>query len=236
MTLDGADRTGKLPAGGRTQAERRRSSDRRMIKAAMQLIAEKGVAGTSLAEIGIAAGYSRGLPAERFGTKLGLMEAVIDSMEAWFARHAPMAVGDSRGLAAVLARADAHVEGALRSPVATTVLYSLSLDSIQVFPELRRRAVALNDSFREGFAFHLREARQAREIPASVDCDVAAALIVSLLRGIFMQWLTDRGHTDLAAVRPQLLMFITHALAGAPPAARTINRRARQRRPSGEHE
>lgn len=232
MTLDGTERTGKLAASGRTQAERRRSSDRRMIKAAMQLIAEKGVAGTSLAEIGIAAGYSRGLPAERFGTKLGLMEAIIDSMEAWFARHAPTAVADSRGLAAVLARADAHVEGALRSPVATAVLYSLSLDSIQVFPALRRRAVALNDSFREGFAVHLREARDVGEIPASTDCDLAAALIVSLLRGVFMQWLTDRDGTDLALVRPQVLSFITHALAGAPPAARTIHRRARQRRPS----
>ena len=46
----------------RTQAERRAESDSRMLRAATQLIAKHGSAGVSLAKIGVAAGYSRGLP------------------------------------------------------------------------------------------------------------------------------------------------------------------------------
>jgi AcrR family transcriptional regulator len=230
MAWVGTDRIGKVSTGGRTQAERRQESDRRMIKAAMRLIAEKGAAGTSLAEIGIAAGYSRGLPAERFGTKLGLMEAILDSMDAWFAQHAPTAVGSSRGLAAVLARADAHIEGALRSPVATAVLYTLLLDSMQLFPELRPRTLALSESFRQGFLCHLIEARDAGEIPATVDCEAAAALIVSLLRGVFMQWLADRESVGLAPLRPLILSFITNALGCVPPAPAADVRRVRKGR------
>ena len=63
------------------QAERRGESDRRMMRAAARLIACKGVAGTSLAEVGVAAGYSRGLPVERYGTKLGLVRALLAATE-----------------------------------------------------------------------------------------------------------------------------------------------------------
>src|SRR5947209_5259489 len=89
------------------QAERRRVSDSRMLQAAMRIIAEKGAAGATLAEIGVAAGYSRGLPAERFGTKLVLLNALMDSMEDWFQKRVGPAVAGKRGLAAVLARIEA---------------------------------------------------------------------------------------------------------------------------------
>ena len=44
-----------------TQAERTEISDSRMLDAAVSLIVEHGPAGTSLKEVGMLAGYSRGL-------------------------------------------------------------------------------------------------------------------------------------------------------------------------------
>lgn len=65
----------------RSQAERRAESDRRMMLAALKLIAEKGSTGISMAEVGLAAGYSSGLPAARYGSKLAMLEAVVDFSE-----------------------------------------------------------------------------------------------------------------------------------------------------------
>src|SRR5262245_47190666 len=97
------------------QDERRRASDARMLRAAMAIIAQKGAGGASLAEIGVAAGVSRGLPAERFGTKLALLHALMDFMEGWFAERLRKAVGDKTGMDAVRARIDAHIDSACAS-------------------------------------------------------------------------------------------------------------------------
>src|SRR5262245_25666186 len=57
----------------RTQAERRSQSEGALLDAAAELIAERGVEGTSLASIGERAGVSRGLPTHHFGSKDALV-------------------------------------------------------------------------------------------------------------------------------------------------------------------
>src|SRR5215470_6241086 len=125
------------PKSPSRQDERRRASDARMLRAAMNIIAQKGAAGASLAEIGVAAGFSRGLPAERFGTKLALLNALMDFMEHWFAERVRAATRGRTGLDAVRARIDAHIDSACASPVATAALYSLFVESLCAIPELQ---------------------------------------------------------------------------------------------------
>ena len=55
--------------GRLTQAERTEISDQRMFDATVQLVVEHGPAGTSLKDVGVLAGYSRGLASHRFGSK-----------------------------------------------------------------------------------------------------------------------------------------------------------------------
>ena len=57
---------------GLTQDERAARSDARMGDAAVSLICERGAAGTTLTDVGMRAGYSRGLASARFGSKAGL--------------------------------------------------------------------------------------------------------------------------------------------------------------------
>ncbi|WP_141014684.1 TetR/AcrR family transcriptional regulator [Nocardioides sambongensis] len=72
----------------RTQAERSNESRRRLIEAAITLLAERGYAGASLAAIGERAGVSRGLVTHHFGSKeqciaevtTFIREAVIDRL------------------------------------------------------------------------------------------------------------------------------------------------------------
>ena len=54
----------------RTQEERREEAERRILEAATRIIGKTGVETFTLADVGEAAGYSRGLPAHYFKTKL----------------------------------------------------------------------------------------------------------------------------------------------------------------------
>jgi AcrR family transcriptional regulator len=199
----------KLPS---RQNERRRASDARMLRAAMAIIAQKGAAGASLAEIGVAAGFSRGLPAERFGTKLAMLNALMDFMEGWFAERLLKAVGDKTGLDAVRARIDAHIDSACASPVATAALYSVFVESLCAIPELQPRTRALSASFHDGFRDHLGQAKRRGELRAGVDCAKMANIIVGMLRGLIIQSLLEGDAVRLAANRAQIHAFIDAGL------------------------
>src|SRR6201995_6192699 len=62
---------------GLTQLERSALSDARMADAAVALICERGAGATTLKDVGLRAGYSRGLASYRFGSKAGLWSFLI---------------------------------------------------------------------------------------------------------------------------------------------------------------
>ena len=178
----------------------------------MRLIARKGSAGTTLAEIGVAAGYSRGLPSERFGTKHALLDALIDRTEVAFQAQLAIDVGSKSGLAAVEARMEAHLNGAVRSPDGVRALYLIYMESLTVAPELHARIVAQGDAYREGFVRHLREARRAGEVRADTDLQLHATIILGALRGLLTQWLIDPAAIDVAASKGALIAFVRRSL------------------------
>jgi AcrR family transcriptional regulator len=194
------------------QDERRRTSDARMLRAAMAIIAKKGAAGASLAEIGVAAGFSRGLPAERFGTKLAMLNALMDYMEGWFAERLHKAIGNRTGLDAVRARIDAHIDGFSASPVATAALYSLFVESLCAIPDLQPRTRALSASFHDGFRTHLGQAKRRGELRTGIDCIKMANILVGMLRGLIIQALLEGDAAQLAANRAQMHAFIDTGL------------------------
>lgn len=181
----------------RTQAERRAQSDREMMRAATRLIAANGSAGVSLATIGIEAGYSRGLPAERYGSKVRLLEAVIDASDAWFRRRLRPRLQGRHGLAALRERIRAHLETVRDSTMPTVALYQLIVDSTAGTPDLQPRVKALNRSYRESVVGDLEEARERGEVLATLDIEGHALLIVGAMHGIAMQSLIDPARTDV---------------------------------------
>jgi AcrR family transcriptional regulator len=198
-----------------------------MLRAAMSIIGQKGAAGATLAEIGIAAGFSRGLPAERFGTKFALLNALMDFMEGWFAERLRKAVSEKTGLEAVRARIDAHVDSACASPVATAALYSLFVESLCAIPELQPRTRALSASFHDGFRSHLEQARRAGELREGVDCAKMANVLVGMLRGLIIQSLLEGDAAGLATNRAQIHAFIEAGLRKNGAGARALRTRRR---------
>src|SRR5690349_25093328 len=65
------------PAVRRTQQERREETERRVLAAATALIAQRGSRALTLAEVGEAAGYSRGIVSHHFGSRENLLRAVM---------------------------------------------------------------------------------------------------------------------------------------------------------------
>lgn len=61
----------------RTQQERTAESTRRLLAAAVELMAEKGFERTTAMEIGERAGYSRSMVRSRYGSKEGLLESLL---------------------------------------------------------------------------------------------------------------------------------------------------------------
>lgn len=192
----------------RTQQDRREQSDRRIIRAATRLIARNGSARTSMAEIGLAAGYSRGLPSERFGTKDVLLKSVVAQIEEAFQTRLAAELGDKTGLAAIEARISAHLDGALKGADGVRALYLLYMESLTVAPELHRQIAQIGHDNRGGFADHLREARRRGEIEGDIDPKAHATVILGAIRGVIIQWVIDPRAVDLMEAKAVLIAMV----------------------------
>ena len=101
----------------RTQKERRAASEAALLDAAEELFAEQGVAGTTLAEIGLRAGYSRGLGAFSFGTKARLVERVAQRARSRFLSEAQAQQSNAAdGRSKLLSIADFYMRSACSAP------------------------------------------------------------------------------------------------------------------------
>src|SRR5688500_11779761 len=94
------------PSAKQEQSERSQDA---LIHAATSLFAERGYRGTSVQAIGERAGVSRGSIFWHFGSKEGLLWAVVErSFRSWEAEILVPDVGDARGIEAVRRGLRAH--------------------------------------------------------------------------------------------------------------------------------
>src|SRR5580693_854740 len=79
----------------RTQQERSSQAEKALMDAATELFARRGVDQTSLADVGEAAGYSRGLVNHHFGTKATLVERLARRAQTDFVTNFDEVGGDA---------------------------------------------------------------------------------------------------------------------------------------------
>jgi AcrR family transcriptional regulator len=183
----------QLPARARrlTQEERTDLSDRRMIECAVQLIVERGISGTKLTDVGLQAGYSRGLAAMRFGTKAGLLSRVARYVTENWVTHLKAAVGHKTGLAAVLAAIDAQELAIAETPAEMRALYAIFFHSSDPSAEYRVDVARTLTAQRRDLANWLRDSREAGEILSRLDPSRIAAQVLNSMIGIVYQWIMD---------------------------------------------
>jgi len=197
-----------------------------MLRAAMRLIAKQGYTKTTLAQIGEASGYSRGLVSHRFGSKEGLLQVLVSgSAGRFFEEQVLPAIEGRSGLAALSVMVDTYLNELVVREERLRAIYVLMGEALGPVPEIREVFVKLNGAFRDSARASIEAGVEDGELRGDLDAVAESALFVGMLRGVAMQWVTEPGCFDLAAVRVSLKDALTRHLAaggGAPAiAART---------------
>lgn len=175
----------------RTQAERREESGRRLITAAIELIAEQGVSAATFEAIGRRAGYSRGLATQKFGSKQGLIDAVVDHLHA---RHDATVRNegllDMPGLDGLLAYVSLHFRDAEKDPE-NFAYYALMASTISEMSDMRRSFAASHHRIEQLLESFVRKGQAEGTIAKHLNAEDAALTIGSQLLGISVQRMVD---------------------------------------------
>lgn len=196
-----------------SHADRRARAERRMLDAAVRLIAEHGVDGVTLSQVGEAAGYSRGLPAHYFGRKDVLVAAAARHIVSGFllARTRRQAGAPDRGLAGLLNAADHYLAAVERDPTTMRALLRLQSEA-HGRPLLLAATVELNATSAADCARRIREGQADGEIDPDADPDASGVLIIGQLRGAAAQWLVDPGSIAMDGLRAAMRRSLSRSL------------------------
>ena len=187
-----------------------------MLDAAAELIAAGGLASMTLAAIGERSGYSRGLVTARFGSKEGLVDALIHRV--WRMLHdrgvVPLS-GEAPGLPGLLALVDGIRELTEQAPGEARALFALMFEALGQDPALRQRMARFHDAMAAEIATTLRRGHDDGSVWADADPERGAALVVATLDGLAFSWLLAPDSIDLAAGYADLGRLIEQRFA--PP-------------------
>ncbi len=193
------------------QQLRTERSTHALLEAAADLIAEGGLESLTFAAIGERAGYSRGLVTARFGSKDGLIGALIDRyVTGWRHKNVLPRTRDRSGLEGTLVLIDSIRAQAAKDPRALRVLYALMFEAIGPDDALRQRFAKFHKGFRADFATYVNKGRGDGSIRKEIVPCSEAALLVGGLSGIAYQWLLDPSKFDPVAAL-EYLRDTTHA-------------------------
>lgn len=188
-----------------TQKQRRAATERRLLDAALALIAQSGSRSVSTAQIGAAAGYSRGIVTHQFGSKQELLQ-----------------------------RAAQHAQELLDiSPVASGLAWMLELidryfsyagePSMRAFLLMWGEAVANDENVRDIYAERdgwfrtliseaVVDGMKEGSVREDVDSEAFAYLLVALLRGSVMQLMLAPTPAAHAALRNECVALVKRHL------------------------
>ncbi|OPX05579.1 TetR/AcrR family transcriptional regulator [Mycobacterium sp. AT1] len=166
----------------RTQQERRHETERRVVDAAITLIASHGSHLLTLAQVGAAAGYSRGIVYHHFGNRAGLLAAVMHDLGGV---DVPEYSGD--GLGRVAGMVERYLRNIAGRAATTKAFVRLWAEAMSADPILAPLFDERDIRFRALVAGLVREGVVDGSITATVDADVAAVLVLGLARGVGVQ-------------------------------------------------
>ena len=194
-----------------TQAERRAESERKLLSAAADLVAEFGIAATTFEKIGERSGYSRGLVSQRFGSKDGLIAALVSDLTDQFesalvANH----LDDLPPHEALIGYIDLYFSALWQRPT-ESAYHVLLAESIGAQPQLRPLFAAAHDKVRDRLREFIEAAQRLGTIPKAVDADATALSVGALMLGMTIQSIVNPT-TDIDRVRRSVVATLRLAL------------------------
>jgi AcrR family transcriptional regulator len=177
----------------------KRGEERRrlIVDAAIDLFGRQGYRGTGLAAIADQAGITPSAVIHHFGSKEGLLRAVLDEHDARSAARLSQYAGRGvRGLVeALLDNAD-HMR---RNVHLATLHATLQAEHLAAPPgnDVRDRFLQRSRLLRRAMADILREGARTGELTSCPDPDATAAEILAFQEGALILWRLDPDNTDL---------------------------------------
>ncbi len=205
-------------AGGRSA--RREATRQRVLDAAREVFAERGVIGGTVEDICERAGFTRGAFYSNFSDKEDVLEALVAREHARLLEHldASLALVDQELAAAPdLATAIASIVDRILRSVPVDRQLSLVQTELEIHavrrPELARSFLEANDRFRERIAAFLEAAMARNGLELTVDAvDVVDASVAVVERSVRRALLTG-GDADpdamARAVLPAMLLALS---------------------------
>jgi len=182
--------------GRLTQAERTEISDQKMFEATVDLIVQHGTAATSLKEVGLKAGYSRGLASHRFGNKDALFSFVLRRLgEIWLDQLTSVTTGLT-GMQAVEQAVDQHYQFCVDAPAQVRTFYTLWFEAVNTSTQLSR---AIHNIHKRRHADVVSWIISDPKIPesAKLNADEIAEQFCASVVGIVYAWLANPNDLDL---------------------------------------
>jgi AcrR family transcriptional regulator len=195
----------------------------RLLDAAAELIAEGGYERMTLAAIGKRAGYSHGLVTARFGSKEGLLWALVDRMvNDWRTGMLLPIVAGRSGIAGLHTMLDELEKSWRRSPGRMRALYILMFEALLPVPLLHERMAELHEDLRRSVVGEIERSIADGSVSAAVDVEAAARLIVGGLRGAVYQAMLDPDRLSIKAALSDVGLLVDALLPGPgrPPQSR----------------
>ncbi|PUA19546.1 TetR/AcrR family transcriptional regulator [Glaciimonas sp. PCH181] len=205
----------------RSQQERSSESEERLLDAALALLSRKGWVGMTLAQVGEAAGYSRGQATYHFGNKGALLRALIFHLSRAFAQEMQAVPPSQPGLQSVLGyvrvylgRSDKKWTNARAFLLLLAEALLEDSDTAEVIAEYNREMFTwIEDNLRIGIA--------QGEVRSDVDPALGAEFVVGSMRGLAHQHLSRGSVASLRENREQVVRMLEHTFAVSNgPAAR----------------
>lgn len=190
----------KAQAVRRSHAERRLAAETRIVQAAFDIVAHRGVDQVTLAEAGEEAGYSRALAAHYFESKEALLAAVAEHAIDKYRERVEAAGPTRAGREALLASIAFYLNDSRTWPDRLRAFFEVTNAALR-WPSIAPTVARLNAAMVERFAGHVRAAQAAGEIRPDIDPVAEAIAVTGAMRGIMGQWLLAPRDVDIDAVR-----------------------------------
>ncbi len=173
------------------QQERRETSTRALLEAASELVLESGFASMTFAAVGERAGYSRAMVTARFGSKQGLIEAMLERIVGQWRDRELVSQDDWTGLDFLTHFIDALTRQAETDARGMRVLYALMFEAIGGEQLLQDHFREFHRGMRESMSSAVARGQADGSVKTSLDAEAEGAFVVTAVRGVGFQWLLD---------------------------------------------
>jgi AcrR family transcriptional regulator len=199
-----------VPPARRTQEQRRAETERRVVEAATGLIARTGSRPVTLAKVGEAAGYSRGIVYHQFGSRERLIEAVLDR-----AQSLDLPEYSGNGLEQLTGIVETYLTTVARRSPTTRAFLQLWLEALAADPVVAPLFEERDAGFRRLFSDAVLRGVSDGSVSAEADPVAAGSVLIALVRGAALQLIATPPVADPVALTAEAVRTVRTAF-GAP--------------------